>query len=189
LATRVGTRRQEAIDQCIANLAVDAADPDRLMRELGAKLDVHAPLLGIVRPVHARQIDDRAAKPVQFHRSGIRRHVTAPVELPHTLHGLRDVVDRALDHFQLAAAAQRQHRFALEEGLDIKRDRRHGVVDVVGDAACHLAERAQPLLLGDRELALPKVFIRLLEFVGELHLTYGKTCMIAELLQEFDIAA
>ncbi len=71
------------------------------------------------------------------------------IKLLHARDGLRHVLDRALDRFEILAGPLAQARFAFEQRLGVKRDRRNGVVDVVGNAAGHLAERAQTLLLHD----------------------------------------
>ena len=94
---------------------------------------------------------------------------------------LRDVVDGALDGGQVAARAFAQSRLALEQRLGVERDRRDGVVDVVRDAARHLAERAQPLLLDECVLRLPQRLVALLELArAQLHAVFE---LVRELLQ------
>ena len=77
----------------------------------------------------------------------------------------------------------------LEQRLGVERDRRDGVVDVVRDAARHLAERAQALLLHHRLLALPQLVVRLLQRRVELRLMSGERHVVAQLAQELTLVA
>ena len=61
------------------------------------------------------------------------------------------------------ARALRLARFRA--GFGVESHGRNGVVDVVRDAAGHLAQRAQPLLLHDRLLGLAQIVIGLLQRV------------------------
>ena len=71
----------------------------------------------------------------------------------------------------------------------VERHRRDRVVDVVRDAARHLAERAQPLLLHHRLLRLAQVVVGPLQRVVELRLVGGQRDVLAELPQEFAVVA
>ena len=112
-----------------------------------------------------------------------------PIELAHARHGLRDVVDRALDDLELRAPAVGQVRLAFEQRLGVERHRRDGVVDVVRDAARHLAERAQPLLLHDLLLRVAQVVVGLLKRGVQLRLVRRERDVLAGLAQEFALAA
>ena len=65
----------------------------------------------------------------------------------------------------------------------------NGVVDVVADAARHLAEGAQPFLLHHRMLGLLQIVIGLLQRFVELRLMRGEPDMLAELAQELHFPA
>ena len=111
------------------------------------------------------------------------------IELAHARDGLADVVDRATDDSQLVASLRAHLRFRLQQRIGVERDRRDRVVDVVSDAARHLAERAQPLLLQDGVLALAQILIGLLQPRVQLRLVRGERDVLAELPQELAIAA
>jgi hypothetical protein len=59
----------------------------------------------------------------------------------------------------------------------------------MGDAARHLADRAQPLLFEHGLLGLAQIIIGLLEAVVQLRLIRSKPDMLAELPQELAIGA
>ena len=77
----------------------------------------------------------------------------------------------------------------VEHRVDIQRDGRDRVVDVVRDAARHLAERAQALLLQDGVLSELQIFVGLLQRSVQLRLVRRQRHVIAELAQEFALAA
>ena len=79
-------------------------------------------------------------------------------------------------------------RLALQQRFGVERDRRQGVVDVVADAARHLAQGAQPFLLHHRMLGLLQVVIGLLQRFVELRLMRGEPDMLAELAQELALS-
>ena len=161
---------EHEIHQRIANLALDRGHERQVRRELGAHVDGGAALLRHVAPARAREVDDLADELVEIdgHESELR--FAQPVELAHARHGLRDVVDRALDDLELRTAAFGQRRFAFQQRLGVQRHRRDGVVDVVRDAARHLAQRAQSLLLHDLLLRGAQVVVGLLQGGVQLRL-------------------
>ena len=111
------------------------------------------------------------------------------IELAHARDGVRGVVDGALHVFELARARRGSGRARFEQRFGVERDRREGVVDVVGDAAGHLAQRAQALLLHHRVLGLAQFVIGLLQRAVELGLIRGERDVLAQLAQEFAVAA
>ena len=68
--------------------------------------------------------------------------------------------------------------------FDVDRHRRDRIVDVVRDAAGHLPERAQPLLLEHGLLRAVQVFVGLLQRGVQLRLVGRQRHVIAELAQE-----
>jgi hypothetical protein len=66
---------------------------------------------------------------------------------------------------------------------------RDGVIDVMRDAAGHLAECTQALLLHHRLLALPELVVCLLQRCVELRLVCGERYVIAQLPQELALVA
>ena len=111
------------------------------------------------------------------------------IELAHARDRLRDVVDGALDGLELLAPALAQSRFAFQQRFGVQRHGRDGVVDVVRDAAGHLPQRAQPLLLHHLLLGLAQVVVGLLQGAVELRLVRGQRGVFAGLAQEFALAA
>ena len=85
------------------------------------------------------------------------------VKLPHARHGMRHVFDGVLDGVQIIAGARAEVRLVFQQGFGVKRDGRNGVVDVVGDAAGHLAEGAEAFLLHDGLLRLAQIVVGLLQ--------------------------
>ncbi len=80
-------------------------------------------------------------------------------------------------------------RSCFEQRLGVERYRRDRIVDIVGDAARHLAQRAQTLLLHRGLLRLAQFVIRLLQRRVELRLMRGKRDVLAQLLEEFAFPA
>ena len=89
----------------------------------------------------------------------------------------------------MRAARSAEVRLAFQQRFGIQRHRRNRVVDVVRDAARHLAERAQPLLLHHGVLGLLQIVVGLLQRAVELRLVRGQRDVLAELPQEFAFPA
>ncbi len=153
---------EDKIRQCVADVALRAHDSRQLRRQVCPHFDDDAPLLRHVAPAHARQCERLADEAVQVHGLELRALIALPVKLAHARDRLSDVRNRALNRAQVLARPRAQVRLALEQGFRVERDRRDGVVDVVRDAARHLSERAQTLLLQQRLLALPQVVVGIL---------------------------
>ena len=99
---------EHQVDERVANLALDRGDQRQIGRELGAHFDGGAALLRHVAPARAREIDDLADELVEIHGHERQLRLAQTVELTHARHGLRDVVDRALDDFELRTRAWAQ---------------------------------------------------------------------------------
>ncbi len=69
----------------------------------------------------------------------------------------------------------------LQQRFGVQGNRGNGVVDVVGDAAGHLSQRAQALLLQRRLLALTQIIVGLLQGAIQLGLMGGQGDLLAEL--------
>ena len=91
--------------------------------------------------------------------------------------------------FELRAPAIGQVWLAFEQRFGVKRHGRYGVVDVVRDAARHLAESAQAFLLHDLLLRGAQVVIGLLKGGVQLRLVRGQRGVFHGLAQEFALAA
>ena len=91
--------------------------------------------------------------------------------------------------FELRARRDRQVRLAFEQRFGVQRHGRNGVVDVVRDAAGHLAERAQAFLLHDLLLRGAQVVVGLLQGGVQLRLVRGQRGVFHGLAQEFALAA
>ena len=115
-------------------------------RELEPHRVRHAPRLGLVDPLRPRRLDHRADDLVDVHvlpgpgPAHSRELLDAP-------HGLRAVLGDVLDDLELAPQIGRLD-LALQE-LGAPDDHREHVVEVVRDAAGHLAERAETLAPDD----------------------------------------
>ena len=70
-------------------------------------------------------------------------------------------------------------RLLLQERFRIERHGRKRVVDIVGNAARHLPQGAQPLLLQHGLLGLAQVVVRLLQGGIELRLMRGQRDLFA----------
>ena len=77
----------------------------------------------------------------------------------------------------------------LQQRFGVERHRRNGVVDVVRDAAGHLAQGAQALLLHDGLLGLAQIVVGLLQGAVELRLMGGQRDVLAQLAQKLAFAA
>src|SRR4029079_15775241 len=79
-------------------------------------------------------------------------------------------------------------RLHFKQYFGVERYRRDRVVDVVGDAAGHLPQRAQAFLLHHGLLRLAKVVVGLLERGVNLRLMGGEGDVFTELAQKFAVA-
>ncbi len=112
----------------------------------------------------------------------------AAVELLHARHRLRHVEHRPLDDPEPLAERARQALANLEQGLQMQRGGRDRVVDVVGDAARHLAEGPQPVALEGRLAGLAEVVVGLLEGAVQLRLEGGQGDVVGQLGEELAFA-
>jgi hypothetical protein len=126
---------------------------------------------------------------IEVHRRQRELRLARTIELAHPAHRLRDVVDCALDGREITAGALTEVRFPLQQGFDVQRYRRKRIVDVVRDAARHLSEGPQPLLLQDSLLALTQVVVGLLQAAVERRLMGGQAHVAAQLPQKLAVAA
>lgn len=93
-------------------------------------------------------------------------YVARAIEFAHACDGFRDVARCLLDRMHIAAAALAQAGLLFEHRVGVEHDRRDRIVDVVRNAARHLAESPQTLLLHRRELRLPQNAVCSLELSG-----------------------
>src|SRR2546430_10932056 len=82
-----------------------------------------------------------------------------------------------------------QARLALQQRLGVQSRRGDRVVDVVRDAARHLAQRPQPLLLHDRLLRLAQIVVGALQLPVQLRLMRRQRHMLTQLPEELAISA
>jgi hypothetical protein len=137
----------------------------------------------------AREVDNLLYQEVHIHRGQCQLHITLAVKFPHPRNRCRHIIDGALDHLKTIPAVRAHVRLRLQQRFSIERYRRQRVVDIVRNAARHLAERAQPLLLHHGLLALAQVVVSLLQFSVQLRLL-GRQCnMLAQLPQKLAIPA
>src|SRR5204863_9269684 len=90
---------------------------------------------------------------------------------------------------EIFAPVLAQPWLALEQRLGVESDRRDGIVDVVRNAARHLAERAQALLLRHRLLRLAQVVVGALQRAVQLGLMGRERDVLAQLPQELTLGA
>ena len=114
---------------------------------------------------------------------------TLPVKFAHAGDGMGDVLDGMLDGGEIITRARAEVGLGFEQGFRIERDRRDGVVDIVGDAAGHLAEGGEAFLLHHRLLGLAQVVVCLLQRLVKLRLMRGEGDVFAELPEKFAFAA
>ncbi len=153
------------------------------------QVDHRAPLLRQITPARLRQLDDPADDAVELDFGQRPWALLRPIELAHAAHGARHIVDRRLYRREVCACALAERGLPLEKRLRVERDRRNGVVDVVRDAARHLSQRAQSLLLYHRLLAVTQILVGPLQRVVELRLVGRESDVLAQLPQELAIAA
>ena len=123
------------------------------------------------------------------HRRAMQLLLALAIEFAHPADGMADVLHGPADDFQLAARGVAETLLGLQHRLGIEGDGRQGVVDVVGDAAGHLAQGAQPILLHHRLLRLAQVVIGALQGAVELGLMGRQRHVLAELQQELVVGA
>lgn len=111
------------------------------------------------------------------------------IEFPHPRDRLRHIANRALDDLEITPAALAQTLFRFQQGLGVERDGRDCIIDVVRDAACHLAKRKQPLLLHHGVVGLAQIFISLLQGAVKLRVMGGEGGVLGQLVQELAIIA
>ncbi len=124
-----------------------------------------------------------------MHRVQRQLRLALAVEFPQAGDRLGHIANGLLNGLQVIASTIAQTRLLFEQRFGIERDWRDGIVDVVRNSACHLAERAQALLLHHRLLCLAQVLVSGLQRAVELHLVGCERHVFAQLLQEFALAA
>src|ERR1700756_1266160 len=138
-------------------------------------------LLRNVIPSRPGQLDDMLDHTVELHTSEGRMLFARPVEFPQARHSFSHVLDSTPYDGEVIARPLTQVRLALKERLRIHRHRRYRIVDIVGDAAGHLAERPETLILHGGLLSLPQVVVRSLQRAVELRVMGGKSDVFAQL--------
>ena len=102
---------------------------------------------------------------------------------------MRHVFNGALRGFKVMARLFTEVGLGLEQNLGVQGHRRYGVVDVVRDAAGHLPQGAQPLLLQDGLLRLTKIVIGVLQSFVNLSLMSRQSHVLAYLAEKFTVSA
>ena len=180
---------EDQIGERVADLDLRAHDVGQVLGELGLELNEHSALLRLVAPAGAREVDDLVDEAITLdarqHQLGLAR----PVELAHARDRLRHVLDRGSNGAEIFARVLAQPWLALEQRLGVESDRRDGIVDVVRNAARHLAERAQALLLHHRLLRLAQVVVGALQRAVQLGLMGRERDVLAQLPQELTLGA
>ena len=100
---------------------------------------------------------------IEFDASQDQLRFALAIKFSHARDRLCDVLDGALDGDKIISRPLAEVGLPLQERFGVKRDGRDGVVDIVGEAAGHLAQRPQPLLLHDALLTLAQIVIGLLQ--------------------------
>ena len=182
-------RVEHEVGERLADLAFRGHDEGQVGCQLRCRRDHHPLLQRHVAPTGPRERKHLLRQLVQGGRR--KRHVRlAPaVELPHPGDGRRHVLDGALDRLQRLARRGTEVRLALEQELGVDRGGADGVVDVVGNAARHLPQGAQALVLQRRQLALPQVVIGPLQGTVDLCLVRGQGHVLAQLPEELAVRA
>ena len=152
-------RVQHHVREHLAQLGGGPGDGLR-RTQVQVQVHQHAAALGPRLPCRPRQLDDAVEHPVHVDRLEALSLAHAR-ELLHAAHRLRAVERSLLDDVELAAHAGIVH--GLEQELRAAEDRRQDVVEVVGDAAGHLAQRVQLRRLDQLRLGGAQLV------VGELH--------------------
>ncbi len=145
---------EDEVRERIAQFSVRHHDLCRRRRKLGVQIDHDAALLGQIAPARVREVDRLLNSSIQVDPRKRQLRFALPVEFAHAGDGTGDIVDRSLDRRQVTAGAIAEVRFAFEQRFSVERYGRDRVVDVMRDAAGHLPECAQPLLLHHRLLGL-----------------------------------
>ena len=104
-------------------------------------------LLWQVAPARVGELDGLLNRAVEIDSRERELRLALTIELAHAGDGARHVLDGPLDRGEIAARPLAQILLTLQQRLGIERDWRDRVVDVVRDAAGHLAQSAQALLL------------------------------------------
>jgi hypothetical protein len=179
---------EHEIGQRLADFTLRSHDDRKVARELRFQVDDDSALLRHVAPARARQLDHLTDQIVEVHRRELHLRFARPIELAHAHHRRGHIVDRTLDDLQVPAALRAQGRFPCQQRFGVQGNRRDRVVDVVGDAARHLAERAQALLPQHGLLGLAKILVRVLQRAVELHVMCRERHVLGQLQQEVALA-
>jgi hypothetical protein len=149
---RTGTQRDQAavgervhgiqheIGERVAHLALRTQHLGKLVREIGLDAHHHAAFLRHVVPGHASQVDDLREYLVQIDRCQRAFQAARHVERAHALHGLRHILDGALDHGELLARTLAECRFVREQRLRVEVGGRRSVINVMCDATGDLPQ-------------------------------------------------
>ena len=100
-----------------------------------------------------------------------------------------DIADGPLRGFEIGACAGAEIRFPLEQRFRVERHRGERIVDVVSDAARHLPEHAQSLLLHDGLLCPPQIVISLFERGIDVRLARRHRYVLTQLPEKLAVAA
>ncbi len=96
-----------------------------------------------------------------------------------------DLVAGGFDDTEEFAGVVAKVLFCGEDDFGEASDRGEGVIDIVGDAAGHLAQRAESLMLHDGLLGLLDFVVGVLEFGVEVGLVAGEGHVFTEGAEEF----
>ena len=142
-------RVQQNISQCFPQLAFIAVEIGQRLFQLGFYLDHDSLALRDILPARTGHFDRLLDEPIDIHQPQFFVGFPPAVKLAHPPHGLRNVFACRADMLQILSRTLLQVDFLSQNHLRERQDRRQGIINVVRDAAGHLAQRAQTLLLHD----------------------------------------
>ena len=137
--------------------------------ELTFDLNGEALALDQIAPARAGEFDDFVNGLVDVNGGQFAGVLVAAIEFPHAGDDVLDISGGLADRVQLALMLLRQVRKGHEQQFGVGGDGAHGVIDVVNDAAGHLAQSAQALLLHDGLLGAAEFVVGLLSAFGRAH--------------------
>ncbi|MEI9893179.1 MAG: hypothetical protein WDN28_04525 [Chthoniobacter sp.] len=153
-------RIENQIGEQFAQFRRIAGNP-RQFREIHLDLDANSPGQSLITPTWHRQGNGLLGQNIEIHR-GERFHAQVGlVEFAEPPNRLSRILPRRHDFFDVVRA-----RRVLEQQLTVPQDRREGIVEIVGDAAGHDPQGAEPFPLDHLALARAQADERLFELAG-----------------------
>ncbi len=180
----------DQVGQRFADLAFEAGEFADVGIQLGLHFDHDAVALRDVAPARTGHVHDLHHERIGLHHQhGIRLvFVALAVKFTQPGHDVRDILAGGPDVMQMPLGILAHAGLGLDDQIRETDHGRQRVVDVMGDAAGHLAERLEAFLLHDDLLRLAQFVEGFLQLFMQLRLMRGQRDVLAQRAEKFTFA-